>query len=333
MRTTLLALGAVLLVAILAVAIWLYTPDKPRAELEARWAGPPSSFLDVAGVRLHLRDTGPRDGPAVLMLHGFGASLHTWEDWARGLEDRFRVIRFDFPGFALTGPDPSGVYTDARSVEVIAALMDRLGLPRASLVGSSMGGRIAWTFAATHPDRVERLVLLAPDGFASPGRAYGQEIRVPALMRTLPWTLPMPLLRRTAAAAFGDPSLMTDELAERYRDMLLVPGVRQAILDRTPQNTLEDPAPDARPHHGTHAAGLGRARPHGAGRERRRLPAPDARHPPGHLPRRRARPAGGGAGAHAEAGAGLPAGGACHAGGTGKGRQRPGEVRRARSPV
>ncbi|HZF75063.1 MAG TPA: alpha/beta hydrolase [Acetobacteraceae bacterium] len=243
MRTTLLALGAVLLVAILAVAIWLYTPDKPRAELEARWAGPPSSFLDVAGVRLHLRDTGPRDGPAVLMLHGFGASLHTWEDWARGLEDRFRVIRFDFPGFALTGPDPSGVYTDARSVEVIAALMDRLGLPRASLVGSSMGGRIAWTFAATHPDRVERLVLLAPDGFASPGRAYGQEIRVPALMRTLPWTLPMPLLRRTAAAAFGDPSLMTDELAERYRDMLLVPGVRQAILDRTPQNTLEDPAP------------------------------------------------------------------------------------------
>ena len=65
---------------------WLYTPDKQRAALEAEYAGPPSAFVEVAGIRLHVRDTGPRAAPAVIFLHGFGSSLQTWEDWAHDLE-------------------------------------------------------------------------------------------------------------------------------------------------------------------------------------------------------------------------------------------------------
>jgi pimeloyl-ACP methyl ester carboxylesterase len=243
MRRVLLVIAAIVAVAAVVAGLLLYVPDRPRAELEARHATPPSTFLEVAGVRLHLRDTGPRDAPAILMLHGFGASLHTWEDWAAALVPQFRVIRFDIPGFGLTGPDPTGNYTDERSVEVIAALMDRLGVARAHLVGSSMGGRIAWFFAATRPERVERLVLLAPDGYASLGREYGRAPRVPAMARLLPYMLPTPLLRRTMSAAYADPSVLTEELVQRYRDMLLVPGVRQAILDRTEQNVLVDPEP------------------------------------------------------------------------------------------
>lgn len=72
--------------AILGTAAWLYTPDRPRAALEQKYALPPSTFLDVAGLRMHVRDTGPRDAPAIILLHGFGASLHTWEDWARVLD-------------------------------------------------------------------------------------------------------------------------------------------------------------------------------------------------------------------------------------------------------
>ena len=139
---------------------WLYTPDKPRAALEAEYAGPPSEFIQVAGLRMHVRDTGPRDGRVVILLHGLGSSLHTWEPWAQTLALRFRVIRYDLPGFGLTGADPTGDYTDARSVAVLAALMDTLAVPRASLVGNSMGGKLAWQFAADHPDRVDRLVLI-----------------------------------------------------------------------------------------------------------------------------------------------------------------------------
>ncbi|MBS7790142.1 alpha/beta fold hydrolase [Roseococcus sp. SDR] len=235
-------LAALPLLLIFAVW-WLYTPDKPRAELEARYAAAPSQFLELNGVRLHIRDTGPRAAPSVLFLHGFGSSLHTWEEVAGGLERDFRVIRLDLPGFGLTGPDATGDYSDARSHAVILALMARLGLERAALVGSSMGGRIAWSFAAAHPDRVTRLVLMAPDGFASPGIAYDQPPRVSALMRVLPYTLPEGMLRGSLRPAYGDPAVMTEALFERYRDMMLAPGVRQAILDRMGQHVLRPPEP------------------------------------------------------------------------------------------
>lgn len=237
-------LAAILLaLLLLGAAAWLYAPDRARDALEARYAAPPSRFLPVAGLRLHLRDTGPRDAPAIILLHGFASSLHTWEDWARILEADHRVIRLDLPGFGLTGPGPTGDYSDARAVEILSALMDSLGLPRASLLGSSMGGRIAWTFAALRPDRVDRLVLMAPDGFASPGRGYGTPEKVPFLVRILPYTLPAPLLRPSLAAAFANPALMTDALLARYRDMLLAPGVRRAIVARMEGAVLTDPVP------------------------------------------------------------------------------------------
>ncbi|MBD0272016.1 MAG: alpha/beta fold hydrolase [Acetobacteraceae bacterium] len=243
MKLAAIAVAGLLLAALIGAGAWLYAPDKPRAELEARYARPPSRFVQAAGARLHVRDTGPRDAPAVLLLHGFGASLHTWEDWARLLEADFRVVRLDLPGFGLTGPDPTGDYTDARTVEVLSALMDELGIRRAAVVGSSMGGRIAWFFAAAAPERVEKLALMAPDGFAGPGREYGKAPRVPLLARLLPYVLPDRLLRPMLARAYGDPSVLAEAVYARYRDMLLAPGVRRAILARVGQSVLLEPEP------------------------------------------------------------------------------------------
>jgi pimeloyl-ACP methyl ester carboxylesterase len=236
-------IGALLLVALVGAAAWLYVPDRPRAELEATYATPPSRFIDIAGLRLHLRESGPASAPPVLFLHGFGSSLHTWEDWATSLEGEFRVLRIDLPGFGLTGPDPSGDYSDARAVALVEALLDRLGIARVDLVGSSMGGRIAWRFAADRPGRVRRLVLMAPDGYAAHGIEYGKPVRVPLMMRALPYVLPMPLFRQTLAAAYADPAAMTEERLARYAAMTLAPGVRQAILDRTAGHLLEPPEP------------------------------------------------------------------------------------------
>jgi pimeloyl-ACP methyl ester carboxylesterase len=233
-----------LLLAVLALGGWyLYDPDRPRAALEARWAAPPSRFVELPGLRLHLRDTGPREAPAVLLLHGFGSSLQTWEALAPLLEDRFRVIRIDLPGFGLTGADATGDYTDERAIVVIEALLDRLGVARAAVVGSSMGGRIAWRFAAARPGRVSRLVLMAPDGFASEGRAYGEAPRLPLMMRLLPYTAPRVLLRQATAPAYADPAMLTDALLDQYREMLLAPGVRRAILSRITQTVLPEPEP------------------------------------------------------------------------------------------
>jgi pimeloyl-ACP methyl ester carboxylesterase len=223
----------------------LWTPDRSRDWLEARYAGPPSQYVEVAGLKLHVRITGPESAPAVVMLHGLGASLHTWEAWATGLPE-YRVIRFDLPGFGLTGPDPTNNYSDARSIAVITALLDELGVTRASLVGHSMGGRIAWQFAAARPDRVERLVLVSPDGFASPGFEYGKAPQVPALASLMRHVLPRFVLRMNLEPGYADPGVVSDELLTRYHDLLRAPGVRGALLERTRQIMLTDPAPTLR---------------------------------------------------------------------------------------
>ena len=236
-------MAAALLLIVALAGAWLWTPDLDRAPLEARYAAAPSQFVEVAGLRLHLRDTGPKEAPPLILLHGFGGSLHVWEPWAQVLEADYRVVRYDQPGAGLTGADPTGDYSDERGIAVLLALMDQLGIPRATVIGHSMGGRLAWRFAAAHPERVSKLVLVAPDGFASPGFEYGKAPEVPAVARLMPWVLPKPVLRMSLEPAYAQPAAMTDALVTRYDELMRAPGVRPAVLARMEQMNLQDPNP------------------------------------------------------------------------------------------
>jgi pimeloyl-ACP methyl ester carboxylesterase len=240
------AIVVTMLILLAALALWLWTPDKDLGDLERLYLASPADMVDVGGQRLHLRDSGPRVAPAVILLHGFGASLHTWEPWATGLAAEHRVIRFDLPGSGLSAPDPGGDYTDARSRQILLALMDQLGVARASLVGHSIGGRIAWSFAAEHPERVDKLVLVSPDGFASPGFEYGKPPEVPASFRLMRHALPKALLRMSLEPAYADPTVLTDEVVQRYHDLMRAPGGRDALLARMAQTVLVDPVPTLR---------------------------------------------------------------------------------------
>lgn len=231
------------LLVLAVAAFWLWTPDKARAVLEAKYLSAPTDLIEVAGVRLHVRDSGSKNVPAVILIHGFGGSLHSWEAWAQGLATTHRVIRFDLPGSGLSAPDPTGDYSDARTMTLLIALMNQLGVARASIVGHSIGGRMAWTFAATHPERVSKLVLVAPDGFASPGFVYGSAPEVPTTVKLMRWALPSALLKMSLAPAYGDPKFMTDDLATRYHDLMLAPGSRDALIARMQQTVLVDPLP------------------------------------------------------------------------------------------
>ena len=232
-----------LLASLAALSWWLWTPDKDAAWLRGKYLANRADLIEVAGTTLHVRDTGPRQAPAVILIHGFGSSLQTWDAWAKALEAEHRVIRFDLPGSGLSLPDASGHYTDGRSIELLMALQDRLNVPRASIVGHSIGGRIAWTFAAQQPQRVDKLVLVAPDGFTSPGFAYGVAPKVPTALGLMRFALPKSLLRMNLAPAYADPAFLTDALTTRYHDLLLAPGARQALLMRMQQTVLVDPVP------------------------------------------------------------------------------------------
>ena len=244
----------VVLLVLALLGAWAYTPDLDRGTLESLYATAPSRFIEVAGLRLHLRDSGPTerepaaggggDRPVLILLHGFASSLHTWDDWAPTLSLHHRVIRYDLPGAGLTGTDPSGDYGDARAMQVLLALMGRLGVRRATLIGHSMGGRLAWKMAAEHPDRVDRLVLIAPDGFPTPGSADGKGFDVPWYAGVVKDVLPRSLLAQGLKAAYADPSVaLTEARLTRYHDLLRAPGVRGALIERLRQLRPQDPTP------------------------------------------------------------------------------------------
>ncbi|MFN7057127.1 alpha/beta fold hydrolase [Hyphomonas sp.] len=233
-----------LVLALLLIAgLWLYTPDKAQAELEAKYLRDARDMVDVAGTTLHVRDDGPADAPALLFLHGFGSSLHTFEPWAEALQSDYRVVRLDLPGSGLSPPDPTDDYTDTRNIALILALMDQLGIETITPIGNSIGGRIAWTLAADHPARVDKLVLISPDGFASPGFDYDAPAEVPPMMQAMRFALPKVALRPTLKASYGDPSRLSAATLTRYHDLMLAPGGRGALIKRLEQTVLTDPAP------------------------------------------------------------------------------------------
>lgn len=236
--------GIALFSLLLALSVyWLWTPDRSPAYLAERYLRSPQDMVRVSGTQLHVREDGPKGAPAIVLLHGFGASLHTWEPWAQTLSKDFRVIRYDAPGSGLSAPDPTGDYTDARSLQLLGDLMTQLGIERATLVGNSMGGRIAWAFAAAQPQRVSKLVLISPDGFASAGFEYGKAPDVPTVLQLMKVVLPRAVLRMNLKPAYVDPQTLTDSLLNRYHDLLRAPGAREAMLQRMRQMVLTDPVP------------------------------------------------------------------------------------------
>jgi pimeloyl-ACP methyl ester carboxylesterase len=237
----LLIAASIVLALLGALAVWAWAPDRLRGDLEARYLARRTDQRTVLGVSLHVRDDGPRDGPALVFLHGIGSSLHTWEPWARSLAPRFRVVRFDLPGSGLSAVDPTGDYTDERSLALLAALMDQLGVAHATLIGNSLGGRLAWKFAARSPSRVDRLVLISPDGFASPGFEYDKAPDVPASLGLMRRWLPKPLLKMSLEPAYGNPARLRDEVVTRYYELLLAPGARDAMIERMRQCIPRDP--------------------------------------------------------------------------------------------
>src|SRR3954454_11115232 len=206
----------------------LYTPDLAAEPLERRYALPPSRFLEVEGLRVHYRDEG--DGPPLLLLHGLTANLFDWQGWAERLRDRHRVIRLDLPGHGLTGPDPRQRYAWPETAAFALAFLDRLGVRRASVAGSSYGGAVAWHLAAQAPERVDRLVLLAPIGYPVPGRP-------PLPIRLLRHPPAAPLAPRLPSRGpsldsrrppFGDPARLDEPTTERQLALFRRAGNRDA---------------------------------------------------------------------------------------------------------
>ncbi len=228
--------GVLLMLSALALSL-SRAPDRPVQTLVARWAPAPSDFIEVKGQLVHLRDEGLRGDPEpIVLIHGTAASLHTWEGWVRALKGTRRVISFDLPGFGLTGPFtgqyPPEDYSGDAYARFVLDLLDTLKVQRAVLAGNSLGGEIAWRTAFLAPQRVSRLILVDASGPASTPKSVPLGFRLARIRLLNPIVesaLPRALVAEGLAAVYGDPSLVTPELVDRYFELALREGNRHAL--------------------------------------------------------------------------------------------------------
>lgn len=239
--------GALALVVVLVAAFLVFrTPDTDPAAMRAKYGAPPSQFVDIGdGVTVHLRDEGPRDAPAIILLHGSNADLHTWDPWVEALKGTYRVIRFDQVGHGLTGPDPKEDYSTGNFVADIGAVADKLGLRQFVLGGNSMGGKHALAYAISHPERLTGLVLV--DGSGGPmlkldkpekkdsGNIGFTIARMPGVNLLAEQITPRSLIAQSLEQSVSVKSVASEAAVTRYWELLRYPGNRRATLKRFSQ--------------------------------------------------------------------------------------------------
>jgi pimeloyl-ACP methyl ester carboxylesterase len=231
---------------LVGAASWAYSPSLPPELLISRYGNAESEFIDVGGAHAHVRDQGNPRGIPVVLIHGANGSLHVWEGWARALGDQARLISVDLPGHGLTGAWPRGKYTIEAYADFIEALAENLKLDRFVLVGHSLGGGVAWYFAATRPHRVSQLILVDAAGYP----ADGGGLRWPTRLARLPlvgdigiYFKPEIWVRETLLEAYADRSMVTNERVKRTAELQRFPGNREATLERARTQGPLDPTP------------------------------------------------------------------------------------------
>ncbi len=238
------AIALIVLIVLGAAGGYFYshsTAGAPAASLEAHYLTEHDRFVEIDGVRLRVREEGPQDAPAFVLIHGFTHSLETWDGWAAALKGDYRVIRYDLPGHGLTGPDPKKRYAPGDHAAFVGAVMDALEIERAMIAGNSLGGLAAWRFAAAQPARVDALVLVSPGGFPANG-AGSEPVKIPAALEIYLLTAPEAGVRASAETIYADDSKITDERVAVMRDMIRREGNGAALVETYEQFTLNDPA-------------------------------------------------------------------------------------------
>lgn len=237
------------LVALIAAAgfigfqMWRGLQGVAPETLEATYLTQADRYVEAGGVRFRVREEGPASAPVVVMVHGFSLSLESWDAWAADLARDFRVIRFDLPGHGLTGPDLQERYSNAQTVDAVAALIDALEIEQPVLVGNSLGGLVAWRYAASHPDAVAGLILIAPGGYPING-VTDEPVAVPGAVAAYLRLAPEAGVTQAYAALYGDPTRLSRERVIQVHALMRGRGVGEALVKRLEVFTLPNPDAD-----------------------------------------------------------------------------------------
>jgi pimeloyl-ACP methyl ester carboxylesterase len=232
------AAGLLLLAATMA-AIFIARGEAPPRPTGQWWrrAGVEPRYEDLSGLRVRYVRRGR--GPTLVLLHGLASSIYTWADVIPALAEDHDVVAVDLPGFG--GSDIPEELSSSVYPATVLALMDRLGISRATLVGNSLGGSVAVVLAARHPERVRRLVLIDAAAYNLDASRRPMILRLLGFGPVVAAVDALPIRRRVVTAAlrqvFHDPSHVTPAKVEEYLAPLSRPGATAAL-----QSLLARPA-------------------------------------------------------------------------------------------
>jgi len=222
-------------------------------------------YLLLDGQRIHYKVAGPLDAPPLVLLHGIGGSVNWWKRNLPELSLHFRTYALDLPGFGYSWRLREG-YTIGKAAEFLKRWLDFMGLEKINLLGHSMGGQIALRLAVLYPERLTKMVLIAPSGLWLPLRQHLRwfrempKVRVP-LEQTLTIALgtmrtDMLALALSLQAIITDPEVLTTLQGLHTpslflwgtADIVVPPALGQAVLAHVPAGVAQL----AYIEHGTH---------------------------------------------------------------------------------
>jgi pimeloyl-ACP methyl ester carboxylesterase len=161
------------------------------------------------------------------------SSLNTWDSVVIDLKPHKRVISLDLPGFALTGPSPENSYNFPYYSKFIDSFTTRLQIKRFILVGNSMGGAISWNYALHNPSRLAKMVLIDAAGYPKKGESGSLGFTIastPVINNLMLYVTPKSLVRKSLETVYYDQSRVTDAQVERFHDVAIREGNREAAL-------------------------------------------------------------------------------------------------------
>ncbi len=195
------------------------TPPQPTPEI--------GKSIQALGVRTNYHEAG--EGAPVILIHGSGPGVSAWANWQfaiSALAPHFRVFAYDQLGFGYTELSTRSDYCLNRWTEHLLSFMQAVGIERAHLVGNSMGAAVALAAAVTHPEAVDRLVLMGAMGVRFP--------LTEGLDTTWGYTPSLANMRHLLDIFAYNRRLVTDQLAELRYNASIRPGIAESFASMFP---------------------------------------------------------------------------------------------------
>ncbi len=234
---------SIILILLIVSTVFGYR-DIPFSELKDKYAQLPSSFTTIDRMQVHFRDEGKTTNAIpIVLIHGTGSSLHTFDDWTNTLKHSHRVIRMDLPGYGLTDPFTDSDYSIENYIHFIKQFLNEIGVEKCIIGGNSLGGHIAWRFTIANQDRVKKILLINASGYPSKAKSVPLAFKIaeiPVLKNVFTFITPKFVARSSVENVYFDKSKVTDELVNRYFELTLREGNRQAFIDRLSINNSSE---------------------------------------------------------------------------------------------